>query len=57
MEKFPETKFTKTNSPDIQNLSRPTTGKEMGSGIKNLPIKNFPEPDDDPGKFYQYLKN
>ena len=55
MDKFPEKKknLQKLNHEKIENLNRPTTGKEIELVIKNTSTNKSPEPDGFIGEFNQ----
>ena len=57
MDKFLETHtLPKHKQEEIENLNRPTIGKEIKLVIKNLPKNKSPGPDGFPGEFYQTFK-
>lgn len=46
----------KLNHEEIKHVNKLKTSEEMKEGIKNLPKKERPRPDDFPGEFYQILE-
>ena len=48
--------FLKLNQEEIENLNRPITSMEIGTGIKNLPTNKSPGPDGFTAEFYQKFR-
>ena len=57
MEKFLEQyNFPRLNQEELENITRPITGNEIETVIKNLPTNGSPGPDDFTGEFYQTFR-
>ena len=57
MDKFLERyNFLRLNQEELENISRPITGNDIESAIKNLPTNKSPGPDGFTGEFYQALR-
>ena len=57
MEKFLEQyNFPRLNQEELGNITRPITGNEIETVIKNLPTNISPGPDDFTGEFYQTFR-
>ena len=57
MDKFLEKyNFPKLNQEEIENLTRPNTGMEIETVIRNLPANKSPGPDGFTAEFYQNFR-